>query len=89
MPSWPMLGPKTDKNLNFDGSKSVSKTRRILEPFFDPFWDDFQGFGKVKNKGFVWEGCIFSDYQAFREKADLASILGGSWGGFWEGFGPC
>ena len=67
MPSWPMLGPKTDTNFNFEGSKSVSKTRRILEPFFDPFWDDFQGFGKVKNKGFVWEGCIFLIFRRSRK----------------------
>ena len=65
----------------------MSKTRRILEPFFNPFWDDFQGFGKVKNKGFVWEGCIFSDYQVFREKVrfdiDFGRVLGRVLGGFW------
>ena len=58
----------------------MSKTRQILESFFDPFWDDFQGFGKVKNKGFVWEGCTFFDFQALREKIrfciDLGRVLG-------------
>ena len=49
----------------------MSKTRQILEPFFNPFWDDFQGFGKVKNKGFVWEGCIFLIFRRFAKRSDL------------------
>ena len=65
----------------------MSKTRQILESFFDPFWDDIQGFGKVKNKGFVWEGCIFFDFQVFREKVrfgiDFGRVLGRVLGGFW------
>ena len=61
----------------------MSKTRRILEPFFDPFGDDFQGFGKVKNKGFVWEGCIFFDFQVFRKEVRFGIDFGRVLGGFW------
>ena len=61
----------------------MSKTRQILESFFDPFWDDIQGFGKVKNKGFVWEGCIFFDFQVFRENIRFGIDFGRVLGGFW------
>ena len=51
------------------------------------FWDDIQGFGKVKNKGFVWEGCIVFDFQVFREKVrfgiDFGRVLGRVLEGFW------
>ena len=87
MPSWPMLGPKTDKKFNFEGSKSVSKTRRILEPFLIHFGTIFTGLAKSKIRVSYGRVAFFLIFRCLNTRSNFASIWGGSWGGFGEGFG--
>ena len=32
---------------------------------------------------------LFEDFERWKIRCYFGAVLGGSWGGFWEGFGPC
>ena len=33
--------------------------------------------------------AFFEDFERWKIRCYFGAVLGGSWGGFWEGFGPC
>ena len=33
--------------------------------------------------------AFFEDFERWKIRCYFGVVLGGSWGGFWEGFGPC
>ena len=73
-----------------DGIPRASKMKLILKAFWHRFWDDFsEGPGTSKMRFSYGRVAFFEDFGLWKIRCYFGAVLGESWGGLWESFGPC